>query len=83
MISIEDFKVASFEKKCDLITRDTDFIASRSLDEVKVYLYHTGEFFIEVYYSVRFKKVLRIKAFNEVDYLEPYAIEVSLGDLMV
>lgn len=83
MISIEDFKVASFEKKCDLITSDTDFIASRAVDEVKVYLYYTGEFFIEVYYSVRFKKVLRIQAFNEVDFLEPYTVEISLADLMV
>ncbi len=83
MISIEDFKVASFEKKCDLITRDTDFIASRSMDEVKVYLYHSGAYFIEVYYSVRFKKVLRIQAFNEIDFLEPYAAEVSLADLIV
>jgi hypothetical protein len=83
MISIEDFKVASFEKKCDLITRDTDFIISRSMDDVKVYLYHTGAFFIEVYYSVRFKKVLRIQAFNEVDYLEPYTVEISLDELMV
>lgn len=83
MISIEDFKVASFEKKCDLITRDTDFIASRSMDEVKIYLYHTGAFFIEVYYSVRVKKVSRIQAFNEIDFLEPYAAEVSLADLIV
>ena len=83
MISIEDFKVASFEKKCDLITRDTDFIASRSMDEVKVYLYHSGAYFIEVYYSVRFKKVLRIQAFNEINFLEPYTAEVSLADLIV
>lgn len=83
MISIEDFKLASFEKKCDLITCGTDYIASRTMDTVKVYLYHTGAYFIEVYYSIRFKRVLRIQAFNEVDFLEPYTIEISLEELMV
>jgi hypothetical protein len=83
MISIEDFKASSFEKKGDLITSGSNYIASRTMDTVKVYLYHTGTYFIEVYYSVRFKKVLRIQAFNEVDFLEPYTVEISLGELIV
>ncbi len=82
MISIQDFKVASFEKKCDLITNQTEFITSRGMDNSKAYLYHTGEFFVEVFYSTLYKKVLGINAFNDAEGLVPYAEDVSLNDLL-
>jgi hypothetical protein len=81
MISIDDFKVASFEKKCDLVTSQTTYITSRCDDEKKIYLYHSGKFFIEVLYSPRFKRVLLIHAFNDLNNLQPYAESVSLEDL--
>lgn len=81
MNSIDDFKIASFEKKCDFITMGTDYIASRCLNDVKMYLYHTKAFFIEVQYSVPFKKVICIHAFNDLKSLDYYAEEVLLNDL--
>lgn len=81
MITINDFRVASFEKKCDLVIANSSYIASRKLGEAKVYLYHTGEFFIEVYYSSKYKKVLMINAFDDLLGLETYADNVSLNDL--
>jgi hypothetical protein len=81
MITIEDFRVASFERKCDLVIANSNYIASRKLGDAKVYLYHTGEFFIEVYYSSKYKKVLMINAFDDLLGLETYADNVSLTDL--
>jgi hypothetical protein len=81
MVTIEDFRVASFDKKCDLVIANSNFIASRKLGDAKVYLYHTSEFFIEVYYSSRYKKVLMINAFDDVMGMEVYAENVSLADL--
>lgn len=81
MISLEDFRTATFEKKCDVVMADTNFIMSRKLGDAKVYLYHSGEFYIEVYYSSKYKKVLMINAFDDVYGLEPYAETVSLADL--
>jgi hypothetical protein len=81
MITIEDFRVASFERKCDLVIANSNYIASRKLGDAKVYLYHTGEFFIEVYYSSKYKKVLMINAFDDLFGLETYAENVSLTDL--
>jgi hypothetical protein len=81
MISIDDFKVASFEKKCDLVTSQTTYITSRCDEEKKIYLYHSGKFFIEVYYSPLLKRVLLIHAFNDLNNLLPYAESVSLEDL--
>jgi len=81
MISIDDFKIASFEKKCDLITSNTTYITSRSDEAKKVYLYHSGKYFIEVFYSPLLKRVLFIHAFNDQKNLLPYAESVSLGEL--
>jgi hypothetical protein len=81
MISINDFKLASFEKKCEHVTTQTNYIASRSDLDMKVYLYHAGKYFIEVYYSPSSKRVLVIQAFNEPASLLPYVEMVSLDDL--
>jgi hypothetical protein len=81
MITIDDFRVASFERKCDLVIANSNFITSRKLGEAKVYLYHTGEFFIEVYYSSKYKKVLMINAFEDLMGMDPYIESVSLADL--
>lgn len=78
IFSIDDFKRASFEKKCDVVTTQSNYIVTRTVGNCKVYLYHTGDFFIEVFYSPIYKKVLMIDAFNDADSLGPYAEMVSL-----
>lgn len=81
MITIQDFRSASFEKKCDVVTTQSNYITSRNMGNCKVYLYHTGEYFIEVFYSPIYKKVLMINAFNDNASLVPYAEKVSLAEL--
>src|SRR5258708_1998859 len=66
MITLEDFQCSSFEKKCDWVIGYSNFLASRILGSAKVYLYHSDDFFIEVYYSTTYKKVLMINAFNSI-----------------
>ena len=81
MTSLQDFQVASFEKKCDWITVNSTYLIMRKLGEAKVYLYHAKDFFIEVYYSPTYKKILMINAFNSLAGLEPYTEGISLADL--
>jgi hypothetical protein len=81
MITLQDFQYASFEKKCDVVTSHSNYMSTRLVGKAKVYLYYTELFFIEVYYSSEFKKVLMINAFNDAKSLEPYAEMVSLADL--
>ncbi len=81
MGTIENFRISSFEKKCDLVIANSNYITCRMLGDAKVYLYHTGEFFIEVYYSSKYKKVLLINAFDNQEGLAPYVVNVSLTDL--
>ncbi|HMJ69398.1 MAG TPA: hypothetical protein VK508_10900 [Cyclobacteriaceae bacterium] len=81
IFSIDDFKRASFEKKCDVVTTQSNYIMTRTLGNCKVYLYHSGEFFIEVFYSPIYKKVLMINAFDDAASLLPYTEKVSLSAL--
>jgi len=81
IFNIDEFRRASFEKKCDVVTTQSNYIVTRTLGNCKVYLYHTGNYFIEVFYSPIYKKVLMINAFNDADSLLPYSEIVSLGAL--
>lgn len=83
MLTLDDFRISSFEKKCEVVTAHSNYISMRVLGDSKVYLYNTGEFFIEVYYSPSYKQVLMIHAFNDMRSLEPYIDKVSLEDLGV
>jgi hypothetical protein len=82
MITLQDFRVMPFEKKCDVITFYGNYLAQRTLADCKVFLYFTEGFFIEVFYSPKYKKVLMINAFEKAIGLDPYLDKISLADLM-
>lgn len=81
MYSISEFRVMPFHKKCDVITFNGTYILQRMLGDCKVFLYDTGSFFSEVFYSPKYQKVLMINAFDKPIGLEPYLEEISLADL--
>lgn len=81
MLSLQDFRVMTFEKKCDHITFSGCYLAQRMLADCKVFLYYAGPFFIEVFYSSKYQKVLMINAFDRIVGLEPYLDKISLADL--
>jgi hypothetical protein len=81
MVSIQDFRVMPFEQKCDMVTYDGQYLVHRFLGDCKVFLYHAGGFFIEVFYSPKYQKVLMINAFDQPIGLEAYLETVSLTDL--
>jgi hypothetical protein len=81
MINISEFRVMPFEKKCDVVTYFGQYLTHRFLGECKVFLYNTDHFFVEVYYSSKYQKVLMINAFEQDAGLEPYLDIISLSDL--
>lgn len=81
MYTLQDFRVMPFEKKCDLITFKGSYLTQRMLGDCKVFLYHTVDFYIEVFYSPKHQKVLMINAFDKPIGLDPYLDKISLTDL--
>lgn len=81
-VSLEDFQFSSFERKCDIVTGYSNYVMMRRLEETKIYLYALEGFFIEVYYSPKYKKVLMINAFDDKQGIEPYLEDISLSDIL-
>lgn len=81
MLTLDDFRLMPFDRKCDIITYNSQYMLHRMLGECKVFLYYTGEFFVEVFYSPKYQKVLMINAFDNSIGLEPYLDKISLVDL--
>lgn len=81
MISIKDFKVLPFEKKCDFITVFGNYLACRSETERKFFLYNLGRFFTEVEFSVEGNTVHSISCFNQMECLDPYLSLIDISDL--
>jgi hypothetical protein len=81
-MTIERFASASFDKKCDWIIKNTAYLIASKTDEGTVYLYHSGDFFIEVYYSKKQQRVTDIRWFNDIDRLTLYTLEISLAEII-
>ena len=82
ILSLDNFRVMPFEKKCDVITFHGNYLFHRTLGECKVFLYHANQFFIEVFFSTTHQKVLMINAFDNSLGLEPYLDKISVSDLL-
>lgn len=82
MLTLDDFRVMPFERKCDVITFHGNYLMQRVLADCKVFLYFTEGFFIEVFYSPKHQKVLMINAFDNTQGLKPYLDKISLADLL-
>ena len=82
MLTLDHFRVMPFEKKCDVITFQGNYLMQRPLADCKVFLYFAEGFFIEVFYSPKHQKVLMINAFDQSIGLSPYLEKIALPDLM-
>ncbi|MTI20493.1 hypothetical protein E1176_05610 [Fulvivirga sp. RKSG066] len=83
MIAIDDFQVLPFNKQCDFITVFADYLVYRIELDKKFYLYHMGDFFVEVCYVPYEGRVENINAFLDSDMLEPYLEQINIEVLSV
>ncbi len=81
MISLNDFQILPFDKKCDFITVFADYILYRTESDCKYYLYYMKDYFVEVCYSPEKGKVLGIHAFKNVELADAYLELVDISDL--
>jgi hypothetical protein len=81
MISLNDFQILPFDKKCDFITVFADYILYRTESESKYYLYYMKNYFVEVCYSPGKGKVMGIQAFKNMELVEAYFDDINISDL--
>ena len=81
MLTIEEFRVLPFHKKCDVVTFQSDYLCFRHKGAHKFFLYEAGGFFVEVQYSINEQEVTGFNAFDHVRWLQPYLDIISIEEL--
>lgn len=81
MFTIEEFQELTFEKKCNLVTFNASYLTFRISENLQTFLYDSGEYFIEVFYSKIDQRVLGFNAFSDISGLEAYLETISLEGL--
>ena len=83
MITLNDFQVLSFDKKCNFITVFGDYLLYRVEGDKKYYLYAMEGFYVEVCYLPKKGKVADINPFINSSKLDAYAESVDISDLFL
>lgn len=81
MITLNEFHVLPFEKKCDFVSILGTFLMSRKMQKDIVYLYHLGEFFTEIWYDPENNRVMGINAYTDYEGLDLYLGEINISKL--
>ncbi len=81
MKPIAAFRILEFDQKYDRISTRGRYLTFRYLGECKVFLYLLDNFFVEIFYSLKYQRVLLINAFEYTVGLDPYLEGISLSDL--
>lgn len=82
MDTIDRFKESSFEERCHWVSSRGTYLAMRWLADCQVLLYDSGTFFIEVYFSTTYRRVLMLNAFTDTHQVMPYVEGISLDALL-
>lgn len=82
MITLKDFQILPFNKQCDFITVFADYLIYRIELDTKYYLYHMGDFFVEVCYAPYEARVKQINAFKSIHQLEPYLEDIGVTSVL-
>ncbi|MDH5599092.1 MAG: hypothetical protein OEY34_08205 [Cyclobacteriaceae bacterium] len=83
MIGIEDFKILSFDKKCELVTVCGDFLAHLNFGSVKYYLYNLENFYVEIAYSTERKKITQVIPIQNINQLDRYLDEIDISEALL
>ncbi|MDQ3191826.1 MAG: hypothetical protein M3Q58_09540 [Bacteroidota bacterium] len=81
MISAEEFKKLSLEKKLELVTKGGDYVSSRYYMGFEVHLYSMDNFFVEVWKRFGLDYIEWIEVVNSNATINSYLDNIDLDDL--
>jgi len=72
-MDLYEFNQLPIKHKANFTWNNCSFLTSRSDDYGrKINLYHSGKFFVEVYYNPKENAIVKFRAFKSTRCLEPY-----------
>jgi len=81
-MTIEQFRATSQYVQKSMIKIHGTFLLKRKSVETYAYLFQVDGFYAEVFFNERNGNILQIKAFDNVDELEPYLEEVDISEIV-
>ncbi|MEO1051925.1 MAG: hypothetical protein AAFX87_14940 [Bacteroidota bacterium] len=82
MVTLDDFRLLPFEKKCEFVTFCGSYLAQTDMGNEKYYLYHLEDFYVEVCFDSSTNRVFSIQAFTDIARLDAYLEHVELSEIM-
>ena len=76
-----DFNTLPLQYQAQFTWDNGVFLASRRSREHVINLYYTRKFYVEVHFSLRNEGVDMISSFTNVNKLQPYLDQITLGNL--
>lgn len=76
-----DFRTLSVEEQLKALWAEGTFLAARWEQQDRVYLYHMGTFFTELYCDLEKNAKISTRTFTSREHLEDYVACVKLDDL--
>jgi len=81
MDNLYSFHRLSLEERTQFILGNGVLLCSRYFAGRKVFLYHTGKFFAEIWFDTRKSKVSNIIPFTTIKCLKPYLDLIDISDV--
>ena len=79
MLTMEDYDALGDKEKAATILNG-EFLADREENGLMVQLYSVGNFYGELYYDPLANRILRWRAFKNIQQLGPYLAHIRLND---
>lgn len=75
-MTLYDFNSLDFNNKMEAVNQHGKFLDNISTNNTSINCYAINRFFVEVYYSSKQNKIVRIKSFKCGDSLDKYSVNL-------
>jgi hypothetical protein len=82
IMTLYEFNSLDEQGKLEVVVGDSVYIATREDKEHMIRLYHTDDFYIELFYHFDEEALKKIRTFRNVSQLEPYLGNINIEELI-
>jgi len=77
-MDLYNFYQKSLKQQVEIVSATGENIAVRMAPKQRVELYYLDGFFAELFYSRSTNKLVQVRLFKDVDFLDPYLVKIKL-----
>jgi len=81
-MTIDQFRATSQYVQKSMIKLHGTFLLKRRTVETYAYLFQVDGFYVEVFFNERNGNILQIRAFDDLEHLEPYLNAIDISEIL-